>query len=33
MKKSSDAMMPLLASEEALAEIWNAKEEEAWKDF
>ncbi|MBS3099916.1 AbrB/MazE/SpoVT family DNA-binding domain-containing protein [Candidatus Pacearchaeota archaeon] len=34
MKKMSDAMMSMLASEEVLAEAWNTKEEdEAWKDL
>ncbi|PIS16371.1 MAG: AbrB family transcriptional regulator [Candidatus Portnoybacteria bacterium CG09_land_8_20_14_0_10_44_13] len=34
MKKLSDAMMAMLASEEVLAKSWNTKEEdEAWKDL
>lgn len=34
MKKMSDAMFAMLASEEVLAEAWNTREEdEAWKDL
>ncbi len=34
MKKMSDAMMAMLASEKVLAEAWNTPEEdEAWKDL
>jgi len=34
MKKMSDAMLSMLASEEVLAEAWNTPEEdEAWKDL
>ncbi len=34
MKKMSDALFSMLASEEVLAEAWNTPEEdEAWKDL
>lgn len=34
MKKMTDAMFAMLASEEVLAKAWNTKEEdEAWKDL
>jgi AbrB family looped-hinge helix DNA binding protein len=34
MKQISDAMLSMLASEKALAKIWNTREEDkAWKDL